>query len=94
MSTFPQPRLASLSACQEDCTKHFTEANLHYPQQDSASSALDPLGSASGPHDASRALLDAATHLLAWAKTRWPEVVSYGLKDRLRFLWHLSLIHI
>lgn len=57
-------------------------------QQDSASPALDPLGSASGPQDAPRALLDAATHLLAWAKTRWPEVVSYGLKDRLRFLWH------
>ena len=57
-------------------------------QQDSASSVLDPLGSPSGPQDAPRALLDAATHLLAWAKTRWPEVVSYGLKDRLRFLWH------
>jgi transposase-like protein len=57
-------------------------------QQDSASPALDPLGSASGPQDAPHALLDAATHLLAWAKTRWPEVVSYGLKDRLRFLWH------
>ena len=57
-------------------------------QQDSASPALDPLGSASGPQDAPRALLDAAIHLLAWAKTRWPEVVSYGLKDRLRFLWH------
>jgi transposase-like protein len=57
-------------------------------QQDSASSSLDPLGPASGPQDAPRALLDAATHLLAWAKTRWPEVVGYGLKDRLRFLWH------
>lgn len=57
-------------------------------QQDSASSVLDPLGSPSGPHEAPRALLDAAIHLLAWAKTRWPEVVSYGLKDRLRFLWH------
>jgi hypothetical protein len=57
-------------------------------QQDSASPALDPLGPASGPQDAPRALLDAAIHLLAWAKTRWPEVVNYGLKDRLRFLWH------
>ncbi len=57
-------------------------------QQDSASPVLDPLGRASGPRDAPRALLDAAIHLLAWAKTRWPEVVSYGLKDRLRFLWH------
>ena len=39
--------------------------------------------------DAPWALLHATTHLLAWAQTRWPEVVSdYGLKDRLRFLWH------
>ena len=57
-------------------------------RQDSASPALDPLGPAAGPLDAPRALLHAATHLLAWAKTRWPEVVGYGLKDRLRFLWH------
>jgi hypothetical protein len=27
-------------------------------------------------------------HLLAWAKTRWTELAHYGLKDRLRFLWH------
>ena len=56
--------------------------------QDSASPALDPLGPAAGPYEAPRALLHAATHLLAWAQTRWPEVVSYGRTDRLRFLWH------
>jgi len=56
--------------------------------QDSASPALDPLGPTAGPYEAPRALLHAATHLLAWAQTRWPEVVSYGRKDRLRFLWH------
>jgi hypothetical protein len=56
--------------------------------QDSASPVLDPLGPAAGPFDAPRALLHAATHLLAWAQTRWPEVADYGLKDRLRFLWH------
>jgi len=56
--------------------------------QDSASPALDPLGPTAGPLEAPRALLHAATHLLAWAQTRWPEVVSYGRKDRLRFLWH------
>ena len=27
---FSQSRLASLSACREDCTKHFIEANVHY----------------------------------------------------------------
>lgn len=57
-------------------------------RQDSASPALDPLGPAAGPLNAPQALLHAATHLLAWAKTRWPEVADYGLKDRLRFLWH------
>ena len=56
--------------------------------QDSASPALDPLGPAAGPSEAPRALLHAATHLLAWAQTRWPEVAGYGRKDRLRFLWH------
>lgn len=57
-------------------------------RQDSASPALDPLGPAAGPLDAPCALLHASTHLLAWAKTRWPQVVDYGLIDRLRFLWH------
>ena len=57
-------------------------------QQDSAAPALDPLGPAAGPRDAPGALLHAATHLLAWAQTRWPEVGGYGLTDRLRFLWH------
>jgi hypothetical protein len=57
-------------------------------QQDAASPLLDPLGEAAGPSDAPRALLQAALHLLAWAKTRWPELATYGLADRLRFLWH------
>jgi transposase-like protein len=57
-------------------------------RQDSASPTLDPFGPAVGPLDAACALLYVATHLLAWAQTRWPEVAGYGLKDRLRFLWH------
>jgi hypothetical protein len=56
--------------------------------QDSTSPTLDPLGPAAGPLDAPCALLHATIHLLAWAKTRWPEVADYGFKDRLRFLWH------
>lgn len=56
--------------------------------QDSGSPALDPFGPAAGPLDVPRSLLHAALPLLAWAKTRWPEVADYGLKDRLRFLWH------
>lgn len=57
-------------------------------QQDAGSPSLDPLGENAGPRDAPRALLQATLHLLAWAKTRWSEVASYGLADRLRFLWH------
>jgi hypothetical protein len=57
-------------------------------QQDAGSPLLDPLGEAAGPRDAPRALLQAALHLLAWAKTRWVELAHYGLKDRFRFLWH------
>ncbi len=57
-------------------------------EQDAASPLLDPLGEAAGPRDAPRALLQAALHLLAWAKTRWAELANYGLADRLRFLWH------
>jgi hypothetical protein len=57
-------------------------------EHDTASPLLDPLGESAGPRDAPRALLQAALHLLAWAKTRWPELANYGLADRLRFLWH------
>ncbi|MBI4788183.1 MAG: hypothetical protein HY782_14220 [Chloroflexi bacterium] len=57
-------------------------------QHDAGSPALDPLGQNTGPHDAPRALLQVALHLLAWAKTHWPEIGRYGLADRLRFLWH------
>ncbi len=57
-------------------------------EHDAASPLLDPLGAAAGPRDAPRALLQAALHLLAWAKTQWAAVAHYGLADRLRFLWH------
>jgi len=57
-------------------------------EHDASSPLLDPLGEAAGPRAAPRALLHAAFHLLAWAKTRWIELVDYGLTDRLRFLWH------
>lgn len=57
-------------------------------QHDSGSPWLDPLGETAGPREAPRAVLQAALHLLAWAKTRWAELATYGLADRLRFLWH------
>jgi transposase-like protein len=57
-------------------------------RHDAGSPALDPLGEHTGPRNAPRALLQAALHLLAWAKTQWPQIAGYGLTDRLRFLWH------
>ena len=57
-------------------------------RHDAGSPALDPLGENAGPRDAPRGLLQAALALLAWAKTQWPDVVTYGHADRLRFLWH------
>lgn len=57
-------------------------------EQDPAAPLLDPLGPAAGPVDPPRALLAAALHLLAWAKTRWTELARHGPDDRLRFLWH------
>jgi hypothetical protein len=62
-------------------------------EHDAGSPLLDPLGAAAGPRDAPRALLEAATHLLAWAQTRWTELTDYGLNDRLRFLWQWGASH-
>lgn len=55
--------------------------------QDAALPWLDAVGEPTKPRHTAGALLRAATHLLAWAKTRWSDVLSYGLNDRLRFLW-------
>jgi hypothetical protein len=55
---------------------------------DASSPSLDPLGENAGPREAPRALLQAALHLLAWAKTQWTGLATYGRNDRLRFLWH------
>lgn len=55
--------------------------------QDSGSPWLDPHGEAPKAANPAQALLQAAIHLLAWAKTQWTELVGYGWNDRLRFLW-------
>jgi transposase-like protein len=60
----------------------------HLAQHDAGSPWLDPLGENTGPREAPHTLLQAALHLLAWAKTRWAELRDYGLNDRMRFLWH------
>jgi hypothetical protein len=55
--------------------------------QDSGSAWLDPHGEAPRARSPALALLQAAVHLLAWAKTQWAELAEYGWNDRLRFLW-------
>jgi len=55
-------------------------------QQDSSSSWLDPQGEAPRAANLVTALLSVSLHVLAWAKMQWPELVGYGLNDRLRFL--------
>jgi len=76
-AAFAQHASAWLAAVQQTLAQH-----------DAASPLLDPLGEAAGPRDAPCALLLATLHLLAWAKTRWAALATYGLADRLRFLWH------
>ncbi len=56
-------------------------------QQDSSSPWLDPHGEAAQAATVEQAVLGAAGHLLAWAKSRWAELARYGWGDRLRFLW-------
>jgi hypothetical protein len=68
---------AWLAAVQSALAKH-----------DPAAPVLDALGPAAGPVESPRALLQAALHLLAWAKTRWADLAGHGPADRLRFLWH------
>jgi hypothetical protein len=56
-------------------------------EYDSGSPGLNPFGVGTSEPSAPRVLLQAAVHLLAWAKTRWPQVANHGLNDRLSFLW-------
>jgi hypothetical protein len=87
---FPSPRTTRRGCVSfaEHAPTWWTSVQKTLAQQDAGSPARDPLGANTGPRDAPRALLHAALHLLAWAKTHWREVGDYGWNDRLRFLWH------
>lgn len=71
----------------EQAGRWLAEVQHTLAEHDMASPLLDPLGEAAVPQDAPRALLQAAIHMLAWAKTQWAALATYGLNDRLRFLW-------
>ncbi|MBI3244149.1 MAG: hypothetical protein HYZ49_17850 [Chloroflexi bacterium] len=57
-------------------------------QQAPALPLLDALGLGAEALAPPQGLLAASLHLLAWAKTCWPELAAYGFNERLRFLWH------
>jgi hypothetical protein len=57
--------------------------------QDSRSPWLEPRPpTEASSQNLGATLLAASLYLLAWAKTRWPELADYSLADRLAFLWH------
>lgn len=57
--------------------------------QDSGNPWLEPRGpTEAAGQSVTQALLGATLYLLAWAKTRWPQLADYGVADRLAFLWH------
>ncbi len=90
MNGAPSPRTIGrwCAAWAEHASTWWAAVQQTLAEQDAGSPVLDPVGETAGPRDAPRALLHAAFHLLAWAKTRWAELADYGLADRLRFLWH------
>lgn len=71
----------------EQAVRWMEKAQRTLAEQDSGSMWLDPQGEAAQTQTPVQALLHAAGHLLAWGQTRWEELVAYGWKDRLRFLW-------
>jgi transposase-like protein len=71
----------------EQAGRWLAEVQHTLAQHDMASPWLDPLGEAASPQAAPRALLQASVYVLAWAKTQWAALATYGLNDRLRFLW-------
>lgn len=56
--------------------------------QDQDSPWLQPRGPTAAGQSVAAALLGASLYLLAWAKTRWPQLAGYGVSDRLAFLGH------
>ena len=86
-----------IAAFNERAATWLPDVSQTLAEQDSHSPWLEPRpptevgGQSVGPSVAPSVgtlLLAATLYLLAWAKTRWPELAGYGLTDRLAFLWH------
>lgn len=60
-------------------------------RQERGSRWLEPRGPTT--QSATQSLLLASLDLLAWAKSRWPELAGYGVGDRLAFLSHWGSGH-
>jgi hypothetical protein len=57
-------------------------------RQDAGSPWLEARGPTGAiGQNVAQALLGATVYLLAWAKSRWPELAHFGVDDRLAFLW-------
>ncbi len=91
----PSPRTLGrwLSAFADQAPRWLGAVQETLAHHHSASPLLDPLGPDAGPTNAPAALLFAATHLLAFAKSRWAELTLHGSADRFRFLWHWGSAH-
>ncbi|MDO8568438.1 MAG: DUF6431 domain-containing protein [Dehalococcoidales bacterium] len=92
---FPSPRTLGrwLHSFAEQAPRWLAAVQETLATHDCASHLLDVLGPAAGPRSAPAALLFAAGHLLAWAKTIWAELAHHQAADRLRFLWHWGSAH-
>jgi len=87
---FPSPRTLGrwLHSFAEQAPRWLAAVQQTLAEHHAASPLLDPLGPSAGPKSAPAALLFAAGHLLAFAKTVWAELAHHRPADRLRFLWH------
>ncbi len=87
---FPTPRTLGrwISSFANQAPRWLLAVQETLAHHHSASPLLDVLGPLAGPTNAPAALLFAAGHLLAFAKTVWAELACHRPADRLRFLGH------
>lgn len=87
---FPSPRTLGrwLHSFADQAPRWLLAVQEALARHHSASPLLDVLGCGAGPCNAPVALLFATSHLLAFAKAVWAELVCHRPADGFRFLWH------